>query len=937
MAVTINKQGLKKFVEKWTGRGNEDEDDRSYWIDLFQDVFGQTDVTDRLVFQKKVSADDGNVKRIDVYIPETNVLIEQKRLGISLDKPQAGHNGMTPYEQAKMYDNGLPRSEKARWIVTSNFEEIWIYDMEKGRPEESPVRVNLSSLDKEYTLLQFLFNPQVEQIRHELKVSQEAGDRIGRIYDSLLLQYPGELTEEEYKSLNLFCVRLVFCYYAEDTEDLFEKNQFRDYIASFNTRHLRNGLKDLFRVLDTKEDERDRTEEPALLAFKYVNGGLFSDRNIIIPQIDENTHKLMIETSDFNWADISPTIFGAVFESTLNQETRRKGGMHYTSIENIHKVIDPLFLDDLREEYRAISDMKQPNVKRLRLEEFQNKLASLKFLDPACGSGNFLTETYLSLRRLENEVIKSLIALDSNKYVNPNQISLGGGSGSDINPIKVNLSQFYGIEINDFAVAVSKAALWIAESQMLQETMAIVYQKIDFLPLKSYVNIVEGNALKLSWEEIIEPSKCSYIMGNPPFIGKKEQTKEQKSDILTLFSNTKGIGNADYVCGWYKKAADYIKNTDVLVALVSTNSITQGEQVPILWHELSNQISVFFAYRTFKWDSEALQKAHVHCVIIGFSDLGHPIKRKRIFTENEYEEVSNINPYLVDAPTILIENRGKPLCDVSEIAYGSMPIDDGHLILEKDDKDAILAENPNNSKMIRKYVGGMELIRNTERWCLWLKGISPSEIKQSKIITQRIKETADFRNRSNRPQTIALADTPSLFGEIRQPNTDMLVIPKVSSETRKYIPICYVSPDVIVNGSALIVADANIYCFGVLISSVHMAWMRTVAGRMKSDYQYSGKVVYNNFPWPTPSFEQRKAIELTAKEILNARALYPDSCLADLYDPLTMPIELKKAHDANDKAVKKAYGYTNDMSETDIVAELMKLYQKLVFELKMQG
>ena len=380
MAISVNKQGLKKFIDKWSGRGKEDEDDRSYWIDLFQNVFEQSDVTDRIDFQKKVIGPDGNTKRIDVYIPETNVLIEQKSISVSLDKPQAGHNGMTPYEQAKMYDNGLPRSEKARWIVTSNFAEIWVYDMEKRKPDEDVIKVSLTNLDKEYHMLQFLFDPQVEQIRRELKVSQEAGDRIGKVYDALLSLYPGEPTEEEFRSLNLFCVRLVFCYYAEDAE-LFGKYQFRDYIASFNPKHLRNGLKDLFRILDTKEEKRDRTEEPELLAFPYVNGGLFEDSSIIIPQIDDKTQALMTETSDFNWSEISPTIFGAVFESTLNQETRRKGGMHYTSIENIHKVIDPLFLDDLKNEYKTISESKQPNVKRQKLQEYQNKLASLKFLE----------------------------------------------------------------------------------------------------------------------------------------------------------------------------------------------------------------------------------------------------------------------------------------------------------------------------------------------------------------------------------------------------------------------------------------------------------------------------------------------------------------------------------------------------------------------------
>ena len=523
----VNQANIKTFIKKWTGRGREDEDDRSFWIDLFQDVFEQTGVTDRLNFQKKVTGRDKNVKRIDVYIPETKVIIEQKSLGIALDKPQVGHDGMTPFEQALMYNDNLPFSEKARWIVTSNFAEIWIYDMDKRKPDEEIIKVSLENLEKEYPMLSFLFDNKVEEIRKELRVSQEAGDRIGKIYDALLAQIPGEPTEEEYKSLNLFCVRLVFCYYAEDA-GLFGKYQFRDYMKGFNTKHLRNGLKDLFRVLDTPEGQRDRNDEPELLGFPYVNGGLFADRNIIIPQIDEKTHELMTDTSDFNWSEISPTIFGAVFESTLNQETRRKGGMHYTSIENIHKVIDPLFLDDLKEEYQTISESKQPNVKRQKLQDFQKKLGSLKFLDPASGSGNFLTETYLSLRKIENDVLRDLFELD--RSINPNQIAIGNFIG-DENPIKVQLSQFYGIEINDFAVSVSKTALWIAEHQMFLKTKELAYQgeMKDYLPLKSYVNVIEANALRIDWEDVIDPLDCSYILGNPPFVGKKYQTKEQKS------------------------------------------------------------------------------------------------------------------------------------------------------------------------------------------------------------------------------------------------------------------------------------------------------------------------------------------------------------------------------------------------------------------------
>lgn len=930
MAISVNKQGLTKFIEKWSGRGKEDEDDRSYWIDLFQNVFGQSDVTDRIDFQKKVIGPDGNTKRIDAYIPETSVIIEQKSLGIALDKPQSGHNGMTPYEQAKMYDNGLPRSEKARWIVTSNFGEIWIYDMEKRKPEESVIKIYLDKLAKEYPMLQFLFDPQVEQICRELKVSQEAGDRIGKVYDALLSLYPGEPTEDEYKSLNLFCVRLVFCYYAEDAE-LFGKYQFRDYVASFNPKHLRNGLKDLFRILDTKEELRDRTEEPELLAFPYVNGGLFADHNIIIPQIDEKTQALMTETSDFNWAEISPTIFGSVFESTLNQETRRKGGMHYTSIENIHKVIDPLFLDDIKEEYRTICESKQPNVKRQKLMDFQTKLGKLCFLDPACGSGNFLTETYLSLRRIENEVIKNIIELD--KTVQDNQIALGElGSANSI--IKVNLSQFYGIEINDFAVAVSKAALWIAESQMLKETEAVVYHNINFLPLKSYVNIVEGNALRVDWKEVIDPSECSYIMGNPPFVGARLMGTQQKDDVFTIFADVKNNGNLDYVSCWYKKSADFMKGTDIRTALVSTNSICQGEQVSILWKELFRQgVHIDFAYRTFRWDSEANLKAHVHCVIVGFSIAENDKKRVLYDEEGDYRRVNNINGYLVDADNITIDSRTKPICIVPQIGIGNKPIDGGNYLFSESEMNDFIQKEPRSKIYFRKWVGSDEFINGYYRYCLWLGECTPKELLSMPECLKRVDAVREFRLNSSSSTTRKIAEKPTRFHVENMPQGTYILIPKVSSEKRKYIPIGFMTPDILCSDLVFIIPNATLYHFAILTSSVHMAWMRAVAGRLESRYRYSKDIVYNNFPWCKPSEDQLSIITSAAQRILDVRSAYADSSFADMYgEKMYLYSDLVKAHEANDKAVMKAYGFSASMEEQEIVAELMKMYQKLTEE-----
>ena len=933
MIASINKSELKKFISKWVGRGREDEDDRSYWIDLFQDVFEQSGVTDRLSFQKKVTGRDGNTKRIDVYIPETKVIIEQKSINVALDKPQAGHDGMTPFEQARMYNDGLPFSERARWIVTSNFAEIWIYDMDKRKPEEEIIKVSLSELDKQYPTLQFLFDNRVEEIRKELKVSQEAGDRIGRIYDALLAQIPGEPTEDEYKSLNLFCVRLVFCYYAEDA-GLFGKYQFRDYMKGFNTKHLRNGLKDLFRVLDTKEEERDRNDEPELLAFPYVNGGLFADRNIIIPQIDEKTHELMTQTSDFNWSEISPTIFGAVFESTLNQETRRKGGMHYTSIENIHKVIDPLFLDELKEEYQTISESKQPNVKRQKLQDFQKKLGSLKFLDPASGSGNFLTETYLSLRKIENDVLRDLFELD--RSINPNQIAIGNFIGAE-NPIKVQLSQFYGIEINDFAVSVSKTALWIAEHQMFLKTKELAYQgeMKDYLPLKSYVNVIEANALRIDWKEIFDPSEYSYIMGNPPFIGGMMMSSDQKNDITTLMSDFKSNGEMDYVTGWYLRAMQIMKDSPIKAAFVSTNSISQGQQATtFLAKMIQKGMTIHFAYPTFIWDSEATLKAHVHCCIIGFSfnsKCESSPKRRLYFSDGGFDDVNSINQYLSPGPFVTIESRSTPLCNVPSIRFGSMPRDGGGFILSEDEKNSFIKNNPQTKKWIKQYLGAEEFLKGKKRYCLWLKDVNPSEYINCPNILNRIEKVRNFRLSSKAASTRKFADTPAVFCQIAQPeNGNYIAVPEISSERRKYIPFGFLHSDIIASNLLFLIPDANIYHFGILESSVHMAWMRTVAGRLEMRYRYSKDIVYNNFPWPTPTDDQKAKIEQTAQAILDAREKYNQCSLAELYgDKMYLFADLVKAHEANDKAVMKAYGFEPSMEEPEIVAELMKMYQNL--------
>lgn len=930
------REAARQFYNKWAGRGREDEDDRSYWLDILERILGVENATDHIDFQKKVVV-DGNTKRIDAYVPETGVLIEQKKLGIALDKKinQSGGIMLTPYEQAKRYNDNLPYDERARWIVTSNFSEIWIYDMNTKVPE--PVKLQLDNLQAQYASLDFLIKREVQKVNLEMEISLQAGELVGRLYDAFLRQYKEPDNPETLKSLNKLCVRIVFCLYAEDAGIFGRRNMFHDYMRQFSANAARKGLRELFQVLDQKQEERDEylaDDDPLLASFPYVNGGLFSDENIEIPPLTDEILHLILENAsdDFDWSKISPTIFGAVFESTLNPETRRSSGMHYTSIENIHKVIDPLFLDDLRNELDEIAAIDVIRTKRLKLKAYQNKLASLSFLDPACGSGNFLTETYLSIRRLENRVIRMLYDMEKGQV--SGQISFADETVN--NPIKVSISQFYGIEINDFAVTVAKTALWIAESQMMRETEDVVHMNLDFLPLKTNAHIVEKNALRIDWKDVVQPSELDYIMGNPPFVGYSLQSKEQKADILSIYVDEKGkayktAGKIDYVAGWYFKASQFMQNTKIRTAFVSTNSITQGEQVAGVWKPLYERfgIHINFAYRTFIWDSEANEKAHVHCVIIGFSQAINQ-NSKKLYYSNEVQIVGKINAYLIDAPALFIESRNKPICAVPVMRSGGKPVEGGNLIFTLAEKQEFIKKEPAAEKYFRPFMGSDDFISGHSRWCLWLLNASPKELRSMPMVMQRVDAVREFRLASKKAATREYANQPTRFMEIKQPESNFLMIPATSSENRRYIPIGYLSKDVIVSNAASFVPDATLYHFGILTSNVHMAWMRIIAGRLKSDYRYSINIVYNNFPWPSPLEEQRKKIEQTARQILDARKLYPDDSLADLYDPLTMPPELRKAHAENDKAVMNAYGFSvRNMSEEDCVAELMKLYQML--------
>lgn len=911
----------KAFIGRWENRGNERQDTQSFWLDLLQTVYGVENPSEYIKFEDTVMMD--HTSFMDGYIDTTKVLIEQKGANKDLSKAikQSDGSFLTPFQQAKRYSANLPYSKQPRWIITCNFKEFYVYDMEK--PHGEPTVIRLEDLEKEAYRLEFIVGTTNEHLEREMAISMEAGEIVKEIYSGLLQQYKNPENPESLHAMNQLIVRLVFCFYAEDAGMFGKKTMFHDYLSRFSSRDFRRGLLDLFNVLNTPIDERDPYLDDELSAFPYVNGGMFAENNLEVPQFTDELRESILEhaSSSFDWSEISPTIFGAVFESTLNPETRRSGGMHYTSIENIHKVIDPLFLDALKEELNEIRQIKQPATLKNRAQQFQEKLSRLVFFDPACGSGNFLTETYLSLRRLENEAIKL--------YVGDTVLL---DVGYDL--VKVKISQLYGIEINDFAVSVANAALWIAESQMLEETMSIVYSNIDFLPIKSYSNIVEGNALRLNWEKIGPKDKLSYIIGNPPFVGANSVSKSQKEELLDLFGKKSNAGILDYVSGWYAKAANLIQGTKIKCAFVSTNSITQGEQVSVLWEYLSSKgIYIDFGYKSFVWNSEAKDKAKVHCVIIGFSSKNNG--NKMIFDKDSKQIVESITPYLTEGKMIFVGRMNNPISLVEGITKGCQPTDGGNLIIEEEDYLEFIKQEPNARKYIKRLYGAVEFINNRKRYCLWLTGISPSELRSMPKVLERVQKVKEMRLNSSAEGTRKLAERPHEFRETY--NFDSyIIIPSTSSENRKYIPMGFMGKDDISTNANLIIPNATLYDFGILTSNVHMAWMRTVAGRLKSDYRYSAKIVYNNFPWPTVTEEQKEFIANTAQGILDARALYPDSSLADLYDELTMPVELRKAHQVNDIAVMKAYGMIKKvdgkdtfLTESETVARLFEMYQEL--------
>lgn len=935
MTPAEQKRAAKNFVARWESLPCvEEEHSRSFWIELLQDVLGVQNATHALEFERKVKG-----RKIDVFYEDMGILIEMKGRGISLDEvtvrsKKAGPE--TPYQQAKWYADNLPNSIRPRWIITCNFDEFRIYDMEAA--DDQYVSLALEELPEQVHLLSFFSDRRNSRLVKEKELSVKAGELVGKLYAQLSQQYRNiETDAHEQRSLNVLIVRLVFLLYAEDSGLLHEKDALLNYLKRFPADQMRQAVIDLFAVLDAPADARDPYLPEYLLAFPYVNGGLFGDDDIVVPQFtDQIRLDLLLEASQsFDWSHISPTIFGAAFESTLNPATRRAGGMHYTSIENIHKVIDPLFLDDLRAELSAIESDGVERNRKVRLRAFQRKLASINVFDPACGSGNFLTESYLSLRKLENRVLEDLQG---------DQMSIGFDGESS--PIQVSINQFFGIEINDFAVSVAKTALWIAEEQMMEATQEILLQPFDFLPLKSNDNIHEGNALRMDWKEVLPAEKCSYIIGNPPFLGARNQTKEQKAELMDVFGGAKNSGNVDYVAGWYMKAAEYMGDYPIRCAFVSTNSICQGEQVANVWRPLWDLgIRIDFAHDTFRWVNEANGQAHVFVIIVGFSKLGGG---KRLFHHAGPDapaielRTGNINAYLSDAPDAFVQNLSKSLCRVPKIGIGSQPIDNGNYLFKPDELEAFLKEEPGAVDFIHPWLGSEEFIKGKKRFALWLGEATPAQLDSLPKCRERTASVREYRLASKRAQTRKAADSPEHFGTEIIAKGPSVLVPKVSSERRRYVPLGFVEPPTLCSDLVFLIPDATLYHFSVLHSQFHNAWMRTVCGRLKSDYRYSGGVVYNTFPWPGATRENlavpvdrlvppeaREHIESCAQAVLDARAAHAEATLADLYDPDKMPSDLLAAHKVLDAAVEAAYGVDFNGDEEKIVAHLFKLYAQL--------
>lgn len=931
----------KEFIKRWqkrlaaipAGSNNEQQDTQKFWVDLLINVLGiPSNTIDSFVdFERKVRG-----RRIDVFVSDHNFLCEQKSWGIDLDKPEPRNGGMeTPFQQAMWYARHLPYSERPRWVMTCNFGTFRLYDLDNERPEDTVQEFSLEELPDSLYLLSFLTSNETSRLHKEQQLSIEAGTYVSRLYDALAKQYhhieeKDERAQEEQRSLNVLITRIIFLLYAEDA-DLLQSHQAFGRYCEGDPAKLRRKLVDLFEAIDTPLDKRDEYMDEDLAAFPYVNGGLFADSSIIVPQMTPEILEAITDASqDFDWREISGVIFGGVFEGTLNPEIRHAGGMHYTSVENIERCLKPLFLDELWDELHEAEGERTAAKRKQALARLHDKVASITIGDPACGSGNFLTEAYRQLRTIENRIIEDELGEETG---NAGQTSLVIAQDS---PVRVSLDQLYGIEINDFAVSVAKTALWITEEQMLRKTQEIyVGYDFDFLPLRSLGNLHEGNALKTDWSEVF-PDDLTYLVGNPPFLGARNQSKEQKAELLEVFDGAKNAGNIDYCGAWYMKAARFTQGKRTRCSLVSTNSICQGEQVANLWKPLHDLgIHIDFAHNTFRWDNEAADKAHVFCVIVGFSRENCE-KRLYVHDTPDTTEVKkaakNINAYLSDAPDAFIWNRNKPICDVPKIGIGNKPIDGGFYLFADEEKTDFLNKEPGAESYFHRWIGSREFLHGESRWCLYLGDATFAELKELPRCRERIEAVREYRLASKSAPTRKLADRPAHFHVENMPKGNSIVVPKVSSERRRYIPMGFVGPETLCSDLVFLIPNASLYHFGVLQSQFHNAWMRTVTGRLKSDYRYSGGIVYNNFVWPEPMESQREEVERCAQAVLDAREGQQGATLADMYDPKneTFFPELMAAHKALDAAVEAAYGVDFGGDEERVVAHLFNLYAKKV-------
>lgn len=935
------REAAQEFVDRWQGRGDEKQDTQVFWIDLLDHVFDIKNAAEICRFEYPVKTLASNHTGFaDLWIEPAKLLVEQKSLGLDLGAPEMRQGRpVTPGQQGRDYANGIPLSQRPRYIIACNFAEFWFYDLELDPQCSKPyLKLPLAALPDNLAAFAMLKGGEEAQAVLTQRVSVAAGKIMGELHQLAAEAYVKAGADPDdpriHHALSVLMTRLMFLLFCEDS-GIIEANAFKDYLKQFNNNNYQMALQQLFSWLDTNDEDRKLVfADEALQKFPYMNGGLYREKIYLPPLGDDFAITLLLKASqEFNWAGISPTVFGSIFEGALSHDHRRENGQHFTSVENIHRVLNPLFLDQLEEEFeeacaRPVAGGARTNALR-RLNE---KLGQISLLDPAAGSGNFLTEAYLSLRRLENRIfIEVQRDPDSYQAFLPD---MGDASGHNLD-VTVSLKNFHGIELEDYACCVARTALWIAEQQANIATQKITGRPYQALPLNDYEGIVCANALRIDWNDVVSADSLDYICGNPPFFGARNQSPEQKADVMAVFDHAKGSGNNDFVSAWFKKAADYTLHSHTCCALVATNSICQGEQVASVWEPIfSEGVHIDFAWPTFVWDSQSDDAAHVHVVIVGFSR--EKVEHKYLYTPETVIEVENINAYLADAPDVFVWSSTCPLGRVPKIGIGSQPIDNGNFLFTDEEKAAFLKKEPDATPYFHPWIGSKEFINGYTRWVLWLGEAKPSDLLKLPLCRERIEAVRQYRLKSKRKQTLEAAKRPNHFGTEIIATSHSIIIPETSSERRTYIPVGFINPDVFCSNAVRLIPNATIYEYGVLQSLTHNAWMRTVAGRLKSDYRYSAGMVYNTFPWPDPTAEQKDEVKRCAQVVLDARKNYDDCSLAQMYDPdnAWMFPDLMAAHSALDAAVEAAYGVDFGGDEEKIVAHLFKLYAEQTTNLK---